>query len=227
MIERLAMQTSTDYEAFWRRVNSVFETHAPGLLRAMNPPATAEQLEAVEGEIGYQLHADIREAYLRHDGMIYPENGAYQFPLFDTMAVWMPLKVALEAWRALRSSYAEIRVTAPDMFPKPADWWADLHVRPVSWDEGHFPIGDTSTTYQIFVDMVPAGKGQVGQIFGDDGSAEDQPLLAPSFNVLLNAIAGHLESGAVLFDPSKGGLYSASNGHGITCYYPEIRTRNR
>jgi cell wall assembly regulator SMI1 len=224
------MTTKKEYDVFWERIENVFKVHAPGLLAVMNPPASEQQLLEVEAELGYGLHSDVREAYLRHDGSLYPEGNSStahcQFPMFDSMAVWMPLSVALETWRRLKSSYATIRRSAPGMFPEPAEWWADLHVRPVSWDERHFPIGDTSTSYNVFVDMIPAGKGQVGQIFGDDGTAEDQPLLAPSFNILLGTIADHLETGAVGFGTKKRGFFSAKTGNEVYQFYPDVVSRD-
>jgi cell wall assembly regulator SMI1 len=219
------MQATSAYESLWSRVDSCLTKYAPELYAALNPPATEEQLEAVEAEIGYSLHPELRAAYLRHDGVAHLPNGACKvgtnFDLFGPMGEWVPLALALRDWRELRAYNLELRKSTPEAFPEPQDYWDELAVRPVSWDEGHFPIGRTGTSYRIFIDMVPAGKGCSGQIFGDDGMAE-QRLFAPSFNTFVSSLADHLESGAIRFSLAKHGMYAVSTGRLIYRLYPEL-----
>jgi cell wall assembly regulator SMI1 len=188
-------------------------------------PATEEQLRDVEAEIGYCLHDEVRAAYLRHDGTFHQADRSYDdganFPIFNSMAVWLPLSFALDEWRTMKRYKASLSITVPEVFPSYQDCWEDLVVRPVSWDEGHFPIGMENTKFRIFVDMVPGGKGTVGQIFGDDGSIE-QSVYAPSFNMLIGAIANHLESGALEFDVNKGGIFDPKTGYPPFKVYPKI-----
>jgi cell wall assembly regulator SMI1 len=219
------MQASSMYDSFWLRVESCLKAHAPELHTALNPPTTEHQLRAVEAEIGYPLHPELRAAYLRHDGIAHRADGTCalgtNFDLFGPMGEWVPVGLALSDWRELKEYNIELRKATPELFPELQDCWKDLVIKPVSWSEGHFPIGRTGTSYRVFVDMEPAGKGCSGQVFGDDGMIE-QRLFAPSFNTFMGAIADHLESGAVRFSMAKHGLYAVSTGRLLYRLYPEL-----
>jgi cell wall assembly regulator SMI1 len=220
-----SVHENTSYDSFWLRVESCFQRRAPELFAALNPPATEEQLRAIEAELGYRLHCEVRAAYLRHDGTVHREDGGYErganFAILNAMAAWIPLRFAIADWRTLKEFNSRLKITNPEMFPPYDDHWENLSVRPVSWDEGHFPIGDEGTSFRVFVDMVPAGRGQAGQIFGDDGMAEAK-IYAPSFNTLIGAIADHLESGTLQFNVSHGGLYDPRTGEQAVRFYPNL-----
>jgi cell wall assembly regulator SMI1 len=82
----------------WDRFERVLDKYAPELLASFRPAATIEQVRVAEEAMEVEFHAELRAAYLRHDGS-QPDRWTKDEPsrciatacLFPTMNRWCSL----------------------------------------------------------------------------------------------------------------------------------------
>jgi cell wall assembly regulator SMI1 len=219
------MQEKSIYDTFWRRVESRFKRSAIDLFEALRRPATEAEIQAVETEIGYRLHEEVREAYLRHDGTYHHGGRSYTrgtiTTTLNTTAVWLPLAFALDDWRTLKDYQSKLSTMVPEPIPMHSDPREQWVVKSVGWNERDFPIAVANTTDRMFVNMAPTGDGNAGEIFEFDGTS-GKTVFAPSFNTLLGAMCDLLERGALAFSASSGGLVEKQTGKRLTRIYPNL-----
>jgi internalin A len=219
------MQGNSNDDAFWRRVESRFKRSAIDLFEALRRPATEEEVQAVEAEIGFRLHEEVRAAYLRHNGTAHHGGRKYErgtiITTLNTTAVWLPLAFALEDWRTLEEYHSKLRTIVAETIPPDPTRWDNWVVKSVGWNESHFPIAVQNSTTRMFVNLAPDHDGQAGQIFEFNGTVE-KTVYAPSFNTLLGTMCDLLQAGTLGFSPSSGGLVHIKAGKRLTRIYPKI-----
>jgi cell wall assembly regulator SMI1 len=219
------MQEHSNYEEFWLSVESRLRRGAIDLFEALRRPATEEEVQAVEAEIGSRLHEEVRAAYLRHNGTAHHGGRKYErgtiITTLNTTAVWLPLAFALEDWRTLKEYHSKMLAMIPEAIPSDPGPWDNWVVRSVGWHESHFPIAVQNSTTRMFVNLALDHDGQAGQIFEFNGTVE-KTVYAPSFNTLLGTMCDLLQAGTLGFSPSSGGLVHIKAGKRLTRIYPKI-----
>lgn len=157
-------------------------------------PATATQLDAAEGEIGFKLPEDLRALYLSFNGqpetvgaaenssgLIVPFFGSYDFS---------PLQTALANYRGWRDIYDDAgedfdadfnqgTITTRDGDPVFAEYW-----RP-----GWFPFAVDGGGNSYAADLSPAPGGAYGQIILIGPDEDERRVLAPSLTAFLHETA--------------------------------------
>jgi internalin A len=172
----------------WDEVEDALRQYAPRAYAGLRPPASQEAIAEVEKELGVSLPADVKQAYLRHDGSSDPHS------IFVGLCWWCSLEDLLQNWRMLVKFSKSDRERNPDNYPAPQAWWGDLKVQPVFWSPRWIPIGLSGTSSRIYVDLDPAPKGVAGQLISDAGM-QDPKWMAPSFSDYLACLTEHLKSG--------------------------------
>jgi cell wall assembly regulator SMI1 len=219
------MQENSNDDAFWRRVESRFKRSAIDLFEALRRPATEEEVHAVEAEIGFRLHDEVRAAYLRHNGTAHHGGRKYErgtiITTLNTTAVWLPLAFALEDWRTLKEYHSKLRTIVAKTIPPDTTRWDNWVVKSVGWNESHFPIAVQNSTTRMFVNLAPDHDGQAGQIFEFNGTVE-KTVYAPSFNTLLGTMCDLLQAGALAFGVSSCSLVDKKTGRRPTRIYPKV-----
>lgn len=195
----------------WQRFERMLEKHAPDLLLSFRPSATPAQIETIEHLLGIALPADVRRAYLRHDGCLTDNwrprgprtpclfSGAYWCSLDKMIERWQMMTTSLENFKAEQAS--DVTYPYPPMEPEQATDWAEREVRAEWWNPRWIPLGLTNTATTIWCDLVPAPKGRIGQLLSDFGECEPG-VFAPSLDDFLEIVIGCAESGLVRFDRS-------------------------
>lgn len=179
--------TSAD---LWERFEAMLTAQSPALLASLRPGATMEQIEAAEQTMQVQLPADVRYAYLRHDG-----TGE---PLFPPFCHWASLTEMVEKLAWSREYDAEMRLEYPDQYGPPFDYWDTQKVKPIAGNDLWIPIGLSNTSTTVCIDLDPAPKGVVGQLIVDHGMCEPYEL-ASSFDQFLAFLIDRVERGILIY----------------------------
>ncbi|MEV6520687.1 SMI1/KNR4 family protein [Longispora sp. NPDC051575] len=81
--------------------------HAPITATSLRPPATVEQLDRAERELGHPLPDELRQLYLWHDGTVGLAGSSAPFDIEPSL-YFQPLDEALAARQWLNDLYATI-----------------------------------------------------------------------------------------------------------------------
>ncbi|TDM06051.1 MAG: hypothetical protein C4K60_15425 [Ideonella sp. MAG2] len=169
-------------------------------LPGLNPPATEQQVAAVENVMGQKFPDDLRAAYLRFNGQSHkPEWGA-GWSLFPSGFSWPTLEELLTDWQYASGSHdADAQRQAADI--------ADEYQLPAL---GYFPspqrllVGTSGTTDFLFCDLEPGPMGKRGQIMNQSAEGADEPRVwADSFADLLRLIVDAYEHGRIEYSEAE------------------------
>ena len=170
------------------RLEAALQRHAPSVYAGLRPPASDAQIAVAERALGVTLPEDVRAAYRWHDGC------ASELSIFVDVTQWCSLEEMANNWAMMvRVSTANREIT-PGNYPEPAPWWDELKVKPVWWNQRWVPIGTSTTSSSIYVDLDPAPAGIGGQLIADDGMI-DARVMAPSLKSFFRNLAAYLEEG--------------------------------
>lgn len=173
----------------WTRLENWCHQYHPRLLSALNPGATAEEIEAVESVIGQPLPPDVRESFTIH-------NGGSDFILSDDLLSTQAVAAAWEIWRGFEDYNEEFRETTKS-FPENAI--ALDYANP-----GWIPLTKAGGSDYFGVDLSPESAGMVGQVINFGRDEHHKCVLASGWADFLADFATFLESGAVSgFDPDS------------------------
>jgi len=78
----------------WSRLEKHLTEKRPGVLKALNPPATEEEIKEFESKLGYPLPIEFRTLYKLHNGQESQKTEKVEDLLFhpiDFASVWLPL----------------------------------------------------------------------------------------------------------------------------------------
>ena len=170
-----------------------------------NPPATVQQLEKAEAQLGIQLPDAVRELYLCCDGMNYefahPEQVNRTLPLlFDGRANWASLELMVDQWQTDRD-IAETWDPELDGEPMPG-----FFTQPTQFNVRWVPIGRGNSRGVVYLDLDPSPAGLYGQLFDFDYVMHrHNKRLAESFPAYLEQLAYCIERQLIVPD---NGLWS-------------------
>jgi cell wall assembly regulator SMI1 len=193
----------------WDRFEAMLLVHAPALLASLRPPATQAQITLAESKLGVEFPAQIRQAYLRHDGSSHREDmeGGKLFVCFKW---WASLDEMVQNWQMKVEVLADFRKQKYSelVLPIRDSSWSDLKIAPVWWNEKWIPIGLSNTPESTYIDLDPAPKGTLGQIL-EDGGTGDASWLSSGLNHYLELLIERVESGRLIF--RDGWVWTSTN----------------
>lgn len=187
----------TDFNTILDRLEKLFlsiehQHHVNGL----NPPAGPEQIDAVEGLLGYALPADIRAFYLRFNGQA--AKGWSFFPPFFSLPT---LKELVDQWQMDSNFYREAtRSEALAMVDEPRK----LRIIPFWGSPKRLLIGKSNMSVFVYCDLDPGPAGTLGQVIYQDVEDEPRPW-ANSFAEAINMIVTAAERGDIHYDAGEMG----------------------
>ncbi|MFG6444265.1 SMI1/KNR4 family protein [Microbacterium sp. P07] len=146
------------------------------LLVVLNPPATPQQIEAVEAEIGQRFPDDLRAAYLHGDGQPAHSSGLIG-GLF-----WLTLAHSLGEWRVWREVVAEHGQIARHASFEPG------MIREAYFEPGWWPIASDGGGNHIAVDLTPGPSGTRGQVISCGRDEDYMHVYATSFEDFLGRV---------------------------------------
>lgn len=154
-------------DAAWSRLEAYLAQEDPDALASLQPPASEEQVAALEAELGVSLPSALRATLLRHDGQEDIDH------LYDGERFLGCAGIRGE-WRNWKALSLDEDLIACKGAPGPGvkDDWFNLKWIPFS----HDGMGD-----HLCVDMDPAEGGIVGQVIRVWHDLDDRDVIAPSF----------------------------------------------
>jgi cell wall assembly regulator SMI1 len=192
----------SDLTTSWQRIEAYLWAHAPQVAATLGPPATADQIVAVEVAIGRQLPIDLAASLRIHNGQSDPT----QLWSFTECGHLLDCNGIVEMWRMTESVHAEEvgrPPPVPDVDYTPPAWWRSTLV-PFTFDEGEMLCADTDP------DLGPA-QGAIVMHIHDYGLSEP---LARDFRAWLAAVATKLEAGALIVEQGYSYLRSETRPEG-------------
>lgn len=200
----------------WDRLERAMIERAPELLAGLRPPATEEQLEAAEAELGFCLPRELRYAYLRHDGQTSVSTPPFH-PAFFISDAWLPLSDLMRVWR----TYTEM---GKDMQDEQRSLNADLPYRKGKtlaldlWYPGWLPVAEDGPMGALCVDLNPGEAGVVGQMVAGRGTGDDSDhVVTNSLNEYLTHLTDCLEEGRLKWTEDNGWL--EPHGERVSIYH--------
>jgi len=196
----------------WDRIRAWLGRHTPEVLRAINPPASEDDLLDAEEAVGAALPDDLLTWWHLADG-VSGRTGGLLPRHFDPYPVAHALesrRIWLEVW------YDEETRVQPDT----PGWqeYADSQsaapagtISPDIWLPEWLPIAGSGGGQDLFVDLRPGpSRGSVAHF--DKVSTAEQPPLWPSVAGMLGAVADALEQGSTTVG---GHLVTVEAEHGL------------
>lgn len=131
-----------DIKGLYASLEAWLKQHSQKMYDALNPPASAEDLKAVEDAIGGKLPADLRAALEIHDG-----------------------RPALDSYRLLPADRIKDRYESEmENVDKPSSQPGDGTCKPVMWSKGWIPFAEDGSQNYLCIDLDPGKQGAKGQV---------------------------------------------------------------
>ena len=182
---------------FWPRLEAQLQEHAPDLFARLRPGASEAQLVAYEAASGQNLPANLRTAYLRHDGCNYVyRNGGYSPGALLGRCEWIPLADSLAQWETWNRNFDE---ADPYFYGSDIEGWDGLKIRP--WQSPPptwIPVGKyLGYPISLYIDLSPGPIGTPEQLIGQDTSGHTTWVEAVSWEAYLRSLTEGLERGSI------------------------------
>ena len=155
----------------------------------VNPPATEQQIAAVEAAIGYEFPEDLRQLYLFANGQrdtleMAERPGVTGAGPFFGRYDFLSLEQALDQYRVWLGIYED----EGENFSSVYNWTRARAGDPVHgdyWRPGWFPFSHDSAGNSYAVDLSPAPGGTYGQVILIGRDEDERRVLAPSLGAFL------------------------------------------
>lgn len=166
----------------WSRIERVLEQHAPATAATLAPPATDEQLAALEAAIGQTLPADLRASLKVHDG----QCDATRCHVFCGEGVFLSTAEMADRWRITTEIDDNNQFSAQSA---QGPWWKASCI-PFTEAEGNM----------LCVDMDTSLGAQVGEVVCHVHDGEIERGISSNYGTWLTALAARLQSGQFQVD---------------------------
>jgi cell wall assembly regulator SMI1 len=173
----------------WNDIEGWLACHAPEVKEDLLAGATGEAVRQAEEALGVDLPADVREAFVVHDGQ--DERSA------GFLAGWrgMPLWYVVQTWRMLKDlldtgEFGDADSVVETTGPLLPQWW----------NPGWIPVLDNGAGDFHCVDLSPAEGGRVGQIVTFWHVDVRREVVAGSFTELMADFARDLKAGKYRYE---------------------------
>jgi cell wall assembly regulator SMI1 len=174
-----------DVSAIWERIERWYANHVPQRLAQLGPPASDEDLAALQVATGLSLPDDVRASLSRHNG----NSFIYGFDYLNTG--W-----AAEVWQRLTTRLEQGQFQG--LIPGDT---SGRRFAPVWWSRKWLPVAEHRAGTIMCVDTAPGPQGVIGQVLELDLSDEGPALTGwRSFAEWLDAYRGDLEAGKYQVD---------------------------
>jgi cell wall assembly regulator SMI1 len=140
-----------DMKSLWEKLKIHLCTRAPNIVADLNPPATQDEILALEQQIGMRLPSDLVACLRVHNGQIGKAEG-----LFDGQTL-LPLNHILMSWLVWRDL-----LHGGDFDDRIAH--SELGIKSTWWNTNWIPFASNGGGDYLCLDMDPAPGGNIGQV---------------------------------------------------------------
>lgn len=170
----------------WTRIERWLAAHLPEAIEDLRPPASQDELRAVERALGEELPLDVHALYRLHDGQASDTPGVFMglpfLPLHSVVAAW-------ESWQDVVDASTDEEVSAHCTSEPPGA------VRAAYTCSGWVPLSDDYGGNHLGVDLAPGPRGERGQIINFGRDELHKFVLAGSLDDFLRKVGDLLEAG--------------------------------
>ena len=179
-----------DVENLWSRLETWAGASAPEMSSDLNPGATADQIEALESELGLTLPDAFKASLAVHNG----EDDGWPCKVFAELGAYLSTSRIIEEWRQ-RQKFAEEIEGDPDELIQMDIITVDGPVQPKMFLTSWVPFLDCNGDVFWAIDLAPADGGKVGQVIEVDWESCSWKVIADSFADFLENYVTALERG--------------------------------
>jgi cell wall assembly regulator SMI1 len=200
----------------WPRLEQQLAAQYPDVLASLRPPATPAEIVEFEVATRQTLPADIRTAYLLHDGCMSRdiERGDPNPRSLLEKFGWASLEFMLQQWRLDQDLFEEF-ADEPYSYTESEDpSWYECEFRPwIAPPPCWLPIGIHRGDHQsrMYVDLLPGPRGIIGQLVINK-VATPKRLISTSFESYLEALTIGLERGELDYNHEHQFWYFKATG---------------
>ncbi|MCE1184953.1 MAG: SMI1/KNR4 family protein [Rhodocyclales bacterium] len=180
-------------QELWEHFETWLRNHWPEGLKALNPPASAQDIEALEQALGLTLPQDFVACLRLHNGQDSTAGGLFDGAEFlSTHAILGQWKI----WKDLLDSGDFAGISSEPAAGIRNDWWNPKWI-PFTHNGG----GD-----HLCLDLAPTPEGQSGQIITMWHDMGNRERLAESFQAWLAHYIQDVQAGRYVYSDDFGGL---------------------
>lgn len=199
-----------EVSAFWRRFDDVVGVHAPDLFNQMAPPATDEEIVAVEQTLGMTLPPILRHSYLHHNG----SGDAWILP--GAFGIWCQVSELPQLHASLPTKSVRVK-RHPATDTRIDDEWIQGHaLQPWPHHPKRLPFIRTMDEEVVAVDLFPGGTGALEQLIHIT-QVPAIGLLASNWVALLEPLVKGLSDGSIYWGTE------AEDSCTVSWYYTKTR----
>jgi cell wall assembly regulator SMI1 len=166
----------------WKRIERVLEQHAPETAATLAPPATHQQIEALEAAIGQTLPIDLRASLKVHDG----QRDTTRCHAFCGEGMLLSTAEIADRWKMVTEIDEDNRFSA---VPAQGLWWKTSCI----------PFTDAESN-MLCVLTDPSLGSRVGEVVCHVHDSEIELGLGASYEAWLSSLAARLDAGQFRID---------------------------
>jgi cell wall assembly regulator SMI1 len=189
-------------ERIWLRLEAWLRQNAPDIYSTLQPGATEDELQTVEGELSVRLPKSVKGFYRIHNGQ---STDKYGFTARHFLYGWQTphLKRVVQQWKQWKEvldkgDFDGIQ-SEPDKDVQ-SDWWN------VKW----IPVTQNSSGDHLCLDLDPCKGGRVGQIITVWHDAPERSVVGKTFQEWVERFVIGLEQGVYVYSKGYGGIIEAT-----------------
>jgi cell wall assembly regulator SMI1 len=184
---------SANITSMWARFDGWLADNWPEGLRSLNPPASDEQIAALEQALGVALPEDYTASLKVHNGQSGPGGGMFDGSLYlsadEVLAQWA-------VWKDLQRDGPFDEFRSDPVNGIKDDWWNPAWI----------PFTHDGSGNHLCLDLDPAGAGRPGQIITMWHDMAERELLVPDFGSWFKAYTKGVFAGEYVYSDAYSAL---------------------
>lgn len=181
-------------QRLWGRFEMWLAENWPQGLEELNPPASDEQIAALEQALGLKLPADYLACLKIHNGQRTNFGGG----LFEG-SEFLSSDQILDQWKIWKELLDDGDFEVAESEPASGignDWW----------NAGWIPFTHDGGGNHLCIDLAPTVTGHTGQVISMWHDSAERELLAPSFNAWFEAYVNAVCAGEYVYSDEYDGI---------------------
>ena len=179
-----------EIQDLWSRLEKWADANAPDILSDLNPGATADQIRALESELGLTLPDAFKTSLAVHNG----EDDGWPCKVFVNRGAYLSTSRIVEEWRQRQESGEDLDED-PDELIRQDVITVEGPVQPKMFLTSWVPFLECNGDVFWAMDFSPAAGGRKGQIIEVDWESCSWKVVADSFVEFFENYVTALEEG--------------------------------
>ena len=184
----------------WTQIEDWLTENAPQLLKNLNSPATIEEIEQTEIELGIKFPDEVRDSYLIHNGS---ENWLFFGDDF------LSLKRLIYVFNRSKLWYEDSRYSDPSFLDYEIEVYGN--VKKQIWNSKWIPLFSDSNMFLDLLDLDPPQNGIYGQIISINEDIERISIIKNNLLDYFSNFLYNLQCGNYIISENRSELWRSEN----------------